>query len=83
MLNEDLFDVIEIEKKTNYILLKWNAKNEDESFCLVRVFNGTINFDGTRDVYYLTVPPNMKSVREAVAWTFYKDKKDYNPVMET
>ena len=65
------------------MLLKWNAKNDDESFCIVRVFNGTVNPDGTRDIYYLSVPPNMKSVRQAVAWTFYKEEGDYQPVMET
>ena len=83
MLNEDRFDVLEIEKDTNYMLLKWNAKDPDESFCLVRVFNGTLNEDGTRNIYYLTVPPDVKSVREAVAWTFYKKTEDYHPVVET
>ena len=32
--------------------------------------------------YYLQVPP-MKDALEAVAWTFYKDKKTYHPKYET
>jgi len=83
MLDEERFDVLEIEKDTNYMLLKWEAKDPDESFCLVRVFNGTKNPDGTRDIYYLMVPPNMKNVREAVSWTFYKDADEYSPTQET
>jgi hypothetical protein len=83
MLNEDLLTVVEIEKDTNYMLLKWEADNLEESFGLVRVFNGTVNADGTRDIYYLIVPPNMRNVREAVAWTFYKEPDEYSPVVET
>ena len=83
MLQENLLDVIEIEKDTNYMLLKWNAKDEEESFCLVRVFNSTLNHDGSRDTFYLCVPPNMESVRQAVAWTFYKEADEYNPIEET
>lgn len=82
MLREERFEVVEIDSHGR-MLLKWNAKNSDESFCLVRVFNGTINSDGTRDIYYLTVPPTMKTAQEAVAWTFYKDANDYAPIEET
>lgn len=83
MLDEERFDVVEIEKDTNYMLLKWAAQDPDESFCIVRVFNGTVNDDGSRDTYYLVVPPSMTTVREAVAWTFYKEADEYDPVCET
>ena len=83
MLSEKLLKVIEVEKSTNYMLLKWEDKDSDESFYLVRVFNSTPEEDGTFDTFYLTVPPDMKTVRQAVAWTFYKEADEYNPVHET
>lgn len=83
MLREERFDILEIEKQTNYMLLKWSPKDPDEAFCLVRVFNGTANEDGSRDIYYLVVPPTMTTVRQAVSWTFYKEEDDYNPTQET
>lgn len=33
--------------------------------------------------YLLRVPPNTRSVKEGVAWTFGKEIKDYNPIKET
>jgi hypothetical protein len=83
MLQEERLDVLDIDSETNEMLLKWNAPNADESFCLVRVFDATPNQDGTKDVYYLIVPPDMKKVREAVAWTFYKSESTYKPDHET
>lgn len=39
--------------------------------------------DGSRKDYWLRVPPAMRTAREAVAWTFGKDSKDYHPARET
>lgn len=33
--------------------------------------------------YLLRVPPQMKTVKEAVAWTFDRNAKEYNPIIET
>ncbi len=33
--------------------------------------------------YLLRVPPNMKTVREAIAWTFGMTPDQYNPLVET
>lgn len=33
--------------------------------------------------YLLRVPPQMKKVKEAIAWTFGKEEKDYQPIKET
>jgi len=33
--------------------------------------------------YFLKVPPDMRSVREAKAWTFGLEKEEYNPEIET
>jgi len=34
-------------------------------------------------VYFLKVPPDMRSVQEAKAWTFGLEKEEYNPEIET
>jgi hypothetical protein len=83
MLREERFEVIHIDSKKERMLLKFNAKDLDESFCVVRVFNSTLELNGDRNIYYLMVPPNMKTCQEAVAWTFYKKADDYQPVVET
>jgi hypothetical protein len=33
--------------------------------------------------YFLRVPPAMRSARQAVAWTFGKEAKDYAPLVQT
>lgn len=37
----------------------------------------------THRMYYLCVPPHIKSVSEAVAWTFGKEPESYKPDIET
>jgi len=34
-------------------------------------------------IYFLKVPPDMRSVREAKAWTFGLEKEEYDPEIET
>lgn len=34
-------------------------------------------------IYFLKVPPGMRSVQEAKAWTFGLEKEEYNPEIET
>jgi hypothetical protein len=34
-------------------------------------------------VYWLRVPPQMQTAREAVAWTFDKSPDEYEPAFET
>jgi len=34
-------------------------------------------------IYFLKVPPDMRSVQEAKAWTFGLEKEEYNPEIET
>ena len=59
------------------------ARPNDEPLARVRVKNSTPEPDGSIKIYYLKVPPGMKSVVEAIAWTFSLDKKDYDPALET
>lgn len=37
----------------------------------------------TPRMYLLRVPPNMKDVKSAVAWTFEMEKEEYTPLIET
>jgi len=55
-----------------------------EPIVMVRVLNSTPEKDGSFKDYFLRVPPNMQTARQAVAWTFGKhDPEDYAPTMET
>ena len=48
-----------------------------EPFAAVMVRNSTPEADGTYKNHYLTVPPDMKTAREAVAWTFGLSAEEY------
>lgn len=42
----------------------------DEPLVMVKVMNSTEEPDGSRKPYFLRVPPQMTTARDAVAWTF-------------
>jgi hypothetical protein len=50
---------------------------------VVQVVNGTPEPDGSYKRYYLRVPPEMQSAREAVAWTYGMRESEYQPRMRT
>jgi hypothetical protein len=54
-----------------------------EPFALVHVTNSTPEPDGSRKRYFLRVPPDVKTAREAVAWTFGLPADEYRPTQET
>jgi Domain of unknown function (DUF6745) len=54
-----------------------------EPIVMVEVRNSTPEPDGSRKIYYLRVPPTMRTPREAVAWTFGLGAVDYRPEHET
>jgi hypothetical protein len=41
-----------------------------DAWAAVEVINGTPEVDGTRKHYFLQVPANLRTAREAVAWTY-------------
>ena len=45
---------------------------------LLEVTNGTAEPDGSRKTYWLNVPPNMQTARQAVAWTYGMSPEDYD-----
>lgn len=79
--NENIFQVID-EEKNGSKLLSMNIPKMEEAM-YVKVFNSSPEIDGSHRVFYLCVPPTMKSVKEAIAWTFYMDKEKYHPNVET
>jgi len=56
---------------------------EDEPLCMVRVVDKSALPDGSFRAYWLRVPPNMQTAREAVAWTFEVAPDEYRPLKET
>ena len=55
----------------------------DEPLVVVHVVNSTPEPDGSLKKYMLRVPPDMKTARGAVAWTFGLKEQEYQPVIQT
>lgn len=49
----------------------------------VDVVNPTPHTDGSLEQHYLSVPPTIKTAKEAVAWTFGLTPEEYLPLKET
>lgn len=50
---------------------------------VLEVENGTPRPDGTRETFYLRVPPEMRTARAAVAWTYGLSPNQYDLVVRT
>ena len=64
----------------------WNGMDFDGSpytYTIAEVTNSTAEPDGTFKQYYLKCPPHMKTIDEAVAWTFELTEQQYLPALET
>jgi hypothetical protein len=55
----------------------------DEPLVMVKVVNSTPEPDGSYKDYFLRVPPDITTAREAVAWTFHLTEDDYQPDRQT
>jgi hypothetical protein len=55
----------------------------DEPLVMVKVVNSTAEPDGSFKDYFLRVPPLMERARQAVAWTFGLEERDYAPAIQT
>lgn len=55
----------------------------DEPLVMVEVVNSTPEPDGSSRVYWLRVPPQTRSAREGVAWTFGLTADEYQPLIQT
>lgn len=52
-----------------------------DSWAAVEVVNGTRQPDGSREHYYLQVPPELRTAREAVAWTYGMSEQRYSDLV--
>jgi hypothetical protein len=74
--------IIHRDKQKNQILFQIKGIFE-EPVSYVKVVNSTQEPDGTYKDYYLCVPPDMKTCKQAVAWTFRLEEQEYQPGQET
>ncbi|MEV6279079.1 DUF6745 domain-containing protein [Nocardia sp. NPDC051832] len=56
---------------------------DDEDVVMVEVVNSTAEPDGTFRTYWLRVPPNTRTAKEGVAWTFELAADSYQPLRQT
>ena len=61
----------------------WRQRWRWEAWAAVEVMNGTPEQDGTLKRYFLQVPANMRTAREAVAWTYGLSEQRYKPSVRT
>ncbi len=54
-----------------------------EPIVAVHVVNASPEPDGTFRDFWLRVPPNVRTAREAVAWTFGLSEREYEPVAQS
>jgi hypothetical protein len=74
-------DAKQVSKDEYGVLYKKAWKNGE--YVMVQVLNSTLEPTGERKKYFLRVPPEIKTAKEAVAWTFYQKPEEYNPRVET
>jgi len=55
----------------------------DEPLVMVEVVNATPEPDDTSRIYWLRVPPTVRTAREGVAWTFGLTENEYQPLVQT
>lgn len=61
----------------------WSCQGVEEEIRVVEVVNSTPEPDGSWKRYWLRVPPDVTSARQAVAWTFSVPVARYRPHVET
>ena len=73
----------EIVQEDQCGILYRQAQNDDEALVMVKVINSTPEPDGSVREYFLRVPPQTSTAREAVAWTFGLQADEYEPDKES
>ncbi len=63
--------------------LFWRSQHQQSPVLAVRVRNKTLEIDGSCKEHWIRVPPHIATAREAVAWTFAMEERDYQPTIET
>ena len=68
--------IVDRDGEQELVKISWHPR--EEILCLVKV-----KCPSTGAFYTLRVPPEIKTVKAAVAWTFNVTASEYNPVQET
>ena len=73
---------IPIDRNESGVLYRKDVR-DDEPIVVVKVKNSTADPDGTFNEYFLRVPPYIKTVGAAIAWTFNMESEEYRPTAES
>ncbi|MBX9951102.1 MAG: hypothetical protein K2Y39_18170 [Candidatus Obscuribacterales bacterium] len=73
----------EIIQHDRFGTLYRKTQSDDEPIVLVRITNSSPEPDGSFRTYFLRVPPETRTAREAIAWTFRMTAEEYDPEIET
>ena len=82
VMNDKSTKIIHRDEEKNQVLFQIKGIFTDP-VSYVKVVNSTQEPDGSYKDYYLCVPPDMKTCKQAVAWTFRLSAKEYEPSQET
>ncbi|MGD9684176.1 MAG: DUF6745 domain-containing protein [Candidatus Obscuribacterales bacterium] len=72
-----------IDEDPRYGTLYLKRLTGDFPIVMVKVLNATPERDGSFKAYFIRVPPEVSSARQAVAWSFDMSETDYDPVEES
>ncbi len=61
----------------------WKSPSSGEDEIVVEVINATPESDGTREGFFIRVPPNMQTAKQAVAWSFGLHEDEYEPDIQS
>lgn len=79
-----MFDPFELRTlAVDEVVGRRRRSNTVYEYTMAEVVNSTAEPDGTFKTYYLTTPGNMRTCREAVAWTFALSEDQYKPLVQT
>jgi hypothetical protein len=73
----------ELHRDAYGILYSKTLPGAGEPIVMVQVINRTPEPDGSFRTYMLRVPPHMQTAKEAVAWTFGLEEREYEPGQES
>ncbi|OQA51282.1 MAG: MORN repeat variant [Candidatus Omnitrophica bacterium ADurb.Bin292] len=76
LLSQVEHKIVDRDGEQELVKLRWHPR--EEILCLVKV-----KCPSTGAFYTLRVPPGMKTVKAAVAWTFDVNSDEYDPIQET
>ena len=72
-----------VSKSGDVVILYRKEVPDDETIIMAKVLNSTLEPDGSIKHYWLRVPPDIDTVKDAVAWGFSLEAKAYNPDVES